>query len=422
MEKLLLLSSLLVFMGFLLIPVSRKLGAPILLIVLIAGMLMGEDGPGKVIFSDFQDAHTLGTLALAIILFAGGLETDVRRLRGARLPAVILATAGVILTAAIVGVPASFILNIPLEHGLLLGAVVGSTDAAATFLLIQQSRIGLKPRLQNTLVLESGLNDPTAIFLTLALTVLVNSGEGFSISAFDDFIPLLFMQLGLGLVAGFAGGFILSWLLDRLRLGPGLYPPMALAGALALFAGTSMAGGSGFLAVYVCGLVMAGRLVRPLERILHFHEGMQWLSQIGLFLMLGLLVRPSALPAILPSALAVAAFLILVARPIAVYICTFFLGFRPKEMIFLGWVGLRGAVPIYLAILPVITDGPITVDFFNVVFVIVVTSLIFQGWTITSSAHWLGLVNQPDDSDEPQPLQTESQEDLERKSLENERA
>ncbi len=407
MEKLLLLSSLLVFMGFLLIPVSRRLGAPILLIVLIAGMLMGEDGPGQVLFSDFQAAHTLGSVALAIILFAGGLETDIRRLKGARLPAILLATIGVVLTATIVGVPASYILGIPLEHGLLLGAVVGSTDAAATFLLIQQSRIGLQPRLQNTLVLESGLNDPTAIFLTLALTVLVNSGDGISLSAFDSFIPLLFMQLGLGLVAGFAGGYGLSWLLDKIRLRPGLYPPMALAGALALYAGTSLVGGSGFLAVYLCGLVMAGQLTRPLERILHFHEGLQWLSQIGLFLMLGLLVRPSALPTILTGALGVAAFLMLVARPLAVYLCTFPLNFRPKENVFLGWVGLRGAVPIYLAILPVITDGPITVDFFNVVFVIVVSSLVFQGWTIAPAARWLGLVSQTGES--PNPRRTKAQ-------------
>lgn len=380
-------------MGFLLIPVSRRLGAPILLLVLIAGMLVGEDGPGRIIFDDFQTAYTLGSLALAVILFAGGLETDIRRLKGARLPAMLLATLGVVLTAAFVGIPASFILDVPLEQGLLLGAVVGSTDAAATFLLIQQSRLGLPERLKNTLVLESGLNDPMAIFLTIALTALVNSGEGFSLSTFGSFTPLLLLQLGLGLLIGIAGGFGLSLLLDRLRLSPGLYPPMALAGGLVIYAGTSLMGGSGFLAIYLCGLVIAARQTRSLIRILHFHEGIQWLSQIGLFLMLGLLVTPSELPLILPGALAIAAILILIARPVAVVICAAPFGFQQKEHLFLGWVGLRGAVPIYLAITPVITEGPMTVAFFNLVFVIVVASLVFQGWTIAPAARWLGLVD-----------------------------
>ncbi|SLN12672.1 potassium/proton antiporter [Oceanibacterium hippocampi] len=393
MEQVLLFVCLLIFMGFLLIPVSRKLGAPILLLVLLGGMLVGEDGPGQVRFDDFSAAYALGSIALAVILFAGGLETDIRKLRGARIPSLLLATLGVIGTAGIVGVAASFILDMPLEQGLLLGAVVGSTDAAATFLLIQQGRIGLPPRLQNTLVLESGLNDPMAIFLTIALTSLVNLGEGFSLGALGGFLPLLVLQIGLGTVAGLAGGWALTYLLDNLTLPDGLYPPMALAGALSLYALTAVMGGSGFLAIYLCGLVLAARLKTPIGRVRNFCEGLQWLSQIALFLMLGLLVTPSALVDMLPQALAVSVVLMLVARPLAVMTCVVPFRFPMREQLYLSWVGLRGAVPIFLAIVPVITPGPITVEFFNIVFVIVAASLVFQGWTVAPSARWLGIAS-----------------------------
>jgi cell volume regulation protein A len=391
MEPLLLFISLLVFLGFLLIPLSRRLGAPILLFVLIGGMLVGEEGPGGIPFNDFGGAYALGSVALAIILFAGGLETDIRKLRGARLPSILLATLGVVLTTAIVGIPASTILGVPLEQGLLLGAVVASTDAAATFLLIQQSRVGLPERLKNTLVLESGINDPMAIFLTVSLTALVNSGETLSVGSLERFAPALGLQLGLGIFAGVAGGWLLTRLLDWIRLSPGLYPPMALSGALVIYAGTASLEGSGFLAIYLCGLMIAGRMRRPVERILHFSEGLQWLSQIALFLMLGLLVTPSALVAALPQALMLSAILMFAARPLAVIVCTAPVGFTIREQAYLSWVGLRGAVPIFLAILPVITPGPVDSDFFNIVFVIVVMSLVFQGWTVAPSARWFGV-------------------------------
>jgi NhaP-type Na+/H+ and K+/H+ antiporter len=393
MEPLLFIISLLVFLGFLLIPLSHRLGAPILLLVLIGGMLVGEDGPGGIPFNNFNTAYTVGSLALAIILFAGGLETDISRLKRARLPAILLATVGVILTAAIVGVPASFIMGVPLEQGLLLGAVVASTDAAATFLLIQHSSARLTARLKNTLILESGLNDPMAIFLTVSLTALVNSGETLSFGSLERFAPTLLLQLGLGTFAGVAGGWGLRKMLDWVSLSPGLYPPMALSGALMIYAGTASFDGSGFLAIYLCGLMLAGGLRRPVERILHFNEGLQWLSQIALFLMLGLLVKPAELVVALPQALTLAAILMFVARPLAVAISTAGLGFNIREKAYLSWVGLRGAVPIFLAILPVISIGPVNVDFFNIVFVIVVASLVFQGWTVGPSARWLGVAN-----------------------------
>ncbi len=396
MDAFIFLASLLVFFGFLLIPLTRRLGAPILLIILIVGMLAGEDGPGRIEFDNFSAAYALGSLALAIILFGGGVETRMSAVRAVRVPALLLATVGVAVTASIVGVAAIFLFKVTVFEGLLLGAVVGSTDAAATFLLIRQSSVRLPDRLENTLVLESGINDPMAIFLTLAFTGLVNLGADFSVSSLLNYLPMLGLQLGLGSLMGAGGGLIIAWVLNRLDLRPGIYPAMALAGALAIFGGTSLLGGSGFLAAYLVGLVLRDRLKPDIaERVLGFSEAMQWLSQIALFLMLGILVTPSALPEVWLNACLMAAVLILVARPVAVFGCLSWLKFSVREQAFISWVGLRGAVPIFLAILPVITPGPVTVGFFNIVFVIVVLSLVVQGWTITASARWLGLSSKP---------------------------
>ena len=396
MDAFIFLASLLVFFGFLLIPLTRRLGAPILLIILIVGMLAGEDGPGRIEFDNFSAAYALGSLALAIILFGGGVETRMSAVRAVRVPALLLATVGVAVTASIVGVAAIFLFKVTVFEGLLLGAVVGSTDAAATFLLIRQSNVRLPDRLENTLVLESGINDPMAIFLTLAFTGLVNLGADFSVSSLLNYLPMLGLQLGLGSLMGAGGGLIIAWVLNRLDLRPGIYPAMALAGALAIFGGTSLIGGSGFLAAYLVGLVLRDRLKPDIaERVLGFSEAMQWLSQIALFLMLGILVTPSALPEVWLNACLMAAVLILVARPVAVFGCLSWLKFSVREQAFISWVGLRGAVPIFLAILPVITPGPVSVGFFNIVFVIVVLSLVVQGWTITASARWLGLSSKP---------------------------
>ncbi len=394
MDQTLLLISTLVFVGFMLIPLSRKLGAPILLLVLICGMLAGEDGPGQIQFDDFEVAYSLGSLALAIILFAGGLETSISKLKGVLTTSALLATLGVIITTAIVGIPASYILNIPLEHGLLLGAVVGSTDAGATFLLIQQNKIRLPEKVKNTLIFESGINDPMAIFLTIAFTTMINQGTTLSFSSVQSFLPMFLLQMGLGAFFGILGGIAISRLLDEIKLSIGLYPPLALAGALIIYSGTAYLGGSGFLAVFLFGLVMKHQLKHPLERILNFSEGLQWLSQIALFLMLGLLVTPSALTITLIPALLLALILMFIARPVAVLFCIFPARFSVPETTYISWVGLRGAVPIFLAIFPVITPGPIQVEFFNIVFVIVVASLVLQGWTVASSARWLGLSKQ----------------------------
>ncbi len=337
------------------------MGAPLLLLLfLLIGMLAGEDGPGNYHFDDFNLAYNIGSIALAIILFSGGLDTSKEAIRKAAGPAFALATVGVVLTSALVGGVVAWLFDRPATHGLLLGAVIGSTDAAATFLLLQQRGVKLKGRVGETILVESAVNDPMAIFLTTALVTLVDSGTELSWAALTSLLPILGLQLGLGALAGLVGGRALAWLIDRAGLSPGLYPPFVLAGALAIFAGTQYLGGSGFLAIYLCGVVITAATRRETERVRTFHEGLAWLSQIVMFLMLGLLVTPSDLGATLAPALMIGAILMFIARPMAVFLCLLPFGFRPREHLYVGWVGLRGAVPIFLAIIPVISPGPVT--------------------------------------------------------------
>jgi len=386
MELFLIAGSALVFVGILLSPVAMRTGAPLLLVFLAIGMLVGEDGPGGVQFDDFERAYDLGSIALAVILFTGGLETQVADVKKAWLPATLLASLGVCVTAGLVGAGVTLLLGAPLDQALLLGAVVGSTDAAATFMLLQQRAIRLVGRGKETILIESGLNDPFAIFLTTLFVSLVDLGA----TSLGWPTAILFAsQIGLGVVFGVGGGFALAWLVNRLPLLPGMYPVFVLSGGLLLFGVTAWLGGSGFLAVYICGIVFSARCTRTVERIINFHSAMAWISQIGLFLMLGLLVTPRDLPAVIPSALVVAAVLMFVARPIATMVCLMPLRFSLREQLFIGWVGLRGAVPIFLAIIPVISPGPVTVSFFNEVFVIVIASLVLQGWTLSLVAKGL---------------------------------
>lgn len=391
MNLLLLAGGLLVFVSILLTPISARTGAPLLLVFLGIGMLVGEDGLGGIAFDDFAGVHSVGSLALAIILLSGGLDTSKAAMRKVAAPALVLATLGVVLTSIVVGFAAASLFHVPLTHGLLLGAVVASTDAAATFLLLQQRDIRLKGRITETIVVESGLNDPMAIFLTIGLVEIVASEASLTWAMLPDVAPDLLMQLGLGALAGVAGGRGMAWLIGRIGLQSGLYPPLVLSGALALFGATQMAGGSGFLAIYLCGVSVSASAPAPHERIAHFHEALAWLSQIVMFLMLGLLVTPRDLGGVAVPALAMAAVLMFIARPLAVFACLTPFGYGLRQQLFVGWVGLRGAVPIFLAIIPVISPGPMSVGFFNIVFVIVIASLVLQGWTIPAVARWLGV-------------------------------
>jgi len=397
MDLFLLVAALVVFGSILLTPVSARIGAPLLLLFLAVGMLAGEDGPGGLHFEDFELAYEIGTVALALILLAGGLDTPLRDLRSAAAPAIAMATVGVILTAAGVGILTHLLLGLSIVEALLLGSVVASTDAAATFLLLRQSGVVLKGRMRETILVESGLNDPMAIFLTVAFVGLVDAGMPLSWETLPDLLVILAQQLGLGAVGGLAGGLIAGALARRIVLPAGLYAPLMLAAAFAVFAATRMVEGSGFLAIYLFGIVVSARAPQAAARAAQFMDGISWLAQIVMFLMLGLLVTPHDLGASAGPALIIAAVLIFLARPLATLVCLTPLKVPLRQQAYIGWVGLRGAVPIFLAIIPVISPGPVTAEFFDIVFVVVIASLVLQGWTIAPMARWLGVTGKDDE-------------------------
>jgi cell volume regulation protein A len=364
-----------------------RVGAPLLLVFLVVGMLAGEEGPGGIRFDDFRATYIVGNIALAVILFDGGLRTRVTSFALGFRPAMSLATLGVLVTAAITGAIAAWALGLSLLQGLLVGAIVGSTDAAAVFSLLRNQGIGLKQRVATVLEIESGSNDPMAIFLTVALVALLASGEAPSWQIGVFFVQ----QMGLGLVAGYAGGRLLAWGIDHIRLAEGLYPLLALAGGLFVFAATAYAGGSGFLAIYVAGIVLGNRPVHAVQDILSVHDGLAWLAQIVMFLVLGLLATPSELIAVAPAALLVAAGMIFVARPVAVWLSLLFYRAPAAEKLFISWVGLRGAVPVVLALFPLMAGLDQARLYFDVAFFVVLVSLVCQGWTITPLARRLKL-------------------------------
>lgn len=365
---------------------SRRLGAPILLVFLILGMLAGEDGPGGIKFSDINLAFMFGNLALAIILFDGGLGTRKSTFRVSLSPALSLATLGVLITAAITGTAAYWILDLSWLEALLIGAIVGSTDAAAVFGLLRLAGLELKERTGATLEIESGTNDPMAIFLTITLVYLLaepSANPGLSILL--EFVR----QMGVGLAVGGCGGYLMTLVLKRIHLPASLYPLFALAGAMSMFGLTNLWGGSGFLAIYIVG-VIAGNTSLPYGNDIHrFHDGLAWLSQIGMFLMLGLLITPSKLLPIIVPAVAIALVLIFIARPVAVLVSLLPFHFPWREQMFVSWCGLRGAVPIILALFPSLAGLERTGTYFELVFFVVLISLVLQGWTIAPVAKWL---------------------------------
>ncbi len=367
---------------------SSRLGAPLLLIFLVLGMLAGEDGPGGIRFDDIQTAHLIGTLALAVILFDGGLHTRAETFRVGLWPALSLATVGVLITAAITGIFAAWALNLHWTQGLLVGAIVGSTDAAAVFSVLHAQGMELKQRVGATLEIESGVNDPMAVFLTIVFVELLAAGHaGMSWSIVSEFV----MQMALGALIGVVSGYALGWLINRLTLVTGLYPLFAMAGGLATYAITTFLGGSGFLAIYLAGVLLGNQRLHEAQNIMRVQDGLAWLSQIVMFLVLGLLVTPSALLEHAGSALAVSLVLILIARPVAVLVSLLPFRFPKREQLYIAWVGLRGAVPIILALFPLLAGLENAKLYFNVAFFVVLVSLLVQGWTVAPMAKWLGL-------------------------------
>ncbi|HEX7027800.1 MAG TPA: potassium/proton antiporter [Gammaproteobacteria bacterium] len=386
-NHLILFGGLLFLLNILATTLSPRLGVPLSLAFLVTGMLAGEEGLGGFHYDDVQSAYLIGSLALAVILFDGGLRTDVRNFRVALRPSILLATIGVILTTAVCGLFASWILDLPLTEGMLIGAIVGSTDAAAVFSVLNMQGLSLKSRVAATLEIESGINDPMAIFLTIVLVEFLSAGQPLGISLLGVFV----WQMGAGGIMGILGGRLLAYGVSRLTLSPGLYPLLVLFGGVSIFGLTAVMGGSGFVAVYLAGLIVGNRLSRGLYDIQRFHDGIASLAQISLFVILGLLVTPSELLPYASGALAVALVLIFVARPIAVGLCLLPFRFGWREQMFISWVGLRGAVPIVLAMFPWLAGLEQWHLFFNIAFFIVLVSLVLQGATVAPFARWLDL-------------------------------
>lgn len=407
-DTLILVTGLLVLLGIISSKVSTRLGMPVLVLFLLVGMAAGSEGIGRLDFEDYRLAHAIGTVALVMILFDGGLGTSMASIRSSWKPSILLATLGVLVTAVITGLAAHWILGISLLEGMLLGSIVGSTDASAVFSVLRTGGVGLPRRISSVLEVESASNDPAAIFLTVGCIELLLGHVSFG----PGLLKLFALQMAVGAVIGYAAGRGTVWIANRIELGAtGLYPVLVSACCLLTYGLTVRLGGSGFLAVYLAGVVVGNRRLAFQQGIRRFHDAIAWLAQILMFVTLGLLCFPSRLWEVGGKAVLIAAVLILVARPLAVLISASPFRFNWKELTFISWVGLKGAVPITLATFPLMFATPeVSLQaplLFDVVFFIVVVSAILQGSTLASAARWLGL-ERPREPEPPVTLEISS--------------
>ncbi len=365
---------------------SDKYGVPALLVFLGIGIIFGSDVLNIVFFDDFQMAQNIGIIALIYILFSGGLDTKWGKVIPVAIPGLMLSTVGVLVSAVIVGIVAVFVLGISIEEGILFGAIVSSTDAAAVFSVLRSRAIGLKYKLRELIEFESGTNDPMAIFLTVGLIeYILNPGL-----RWFEFLGLFVMQMGIGLVLGLVLGKAITWMINNINLGfDGLYPVMALTFVPLIYAITDFAGGSGFLAVYLAGLVLGNSIFVHQRSLMNFFDGIGWLMQIVMFLALGLLVFPKEIFAVSGIGLLLAGTLIFVARPISIFVALFGSGLKSRAKLMVAWTGLRGATPIILGTFPLVAGLPNAELFFSIIFFVVISSVIVQAPTLPWMAKFL---------------------------------
>ncbi|KOH42589.1 potassium/proton antiporter [Sunxiuqinia dokdonensis] len=401
-ENILLVGSLLLLISILIGKTSYRFGIPTLVLFLFVGILAGSEGIGKIYFDNPRLAQFIGVVSLNFILFSGGLDTNWKAIKPVLWQGISLSTLGVLLTAVSLGTFVWLVTDFSIYEGLLLGAIVSSTDAAAVFSILRSKNLALKNKLKPTLELESGSNDPMAYVLTIAFLGLVVNPEQSILSV----IPLFLKQMIIGGLAGLAFGKLTKFIVNKIQLTyEGIYPVLVISLMFITFSATDFIGGNGFLSIYICAVYLANHDFIHKGTIIKMFDSLAWLMQIVLFLTLGLLVFPSHILPVIGIGLVISLFLILIARPVSVFLALLPFKMKPRRRFYISWVGLRGAVPIVFATYPLLAGIEKADMIFNIVFFISLTSVLLQGTTLNLVAKWLH-VSLPEQVKPEDPLDT----------------